>query len=637
MKRQSIIILSLAAGAFCFTACNDFLDREPLSSVTSEHYLNTETELASFGAAQYDALPAHKPGEYNIGVFKTDNNSDNQCAAKEEDNFVPGERRVPTSGEWDFKKIRDCNYFLETVLPKYEEGKISGTDANIRHYIGEMYFFRAFQYFTFMKKYGDFPIVDKVLSDDYTELTEANQRRPQNEVARFILKDLDTAAEMMKATAPESNRLTKYVALLLKSRVALYEGTWLKYHAGTDRVPGGPGWPGANASYLKDFNIDLNSEINFFLSEAKSSAQIVADAFPLEDYSSMFNSVDLSDKKEVLLWRRYDIDLKVFHYVVSYLQTVDVGGNGSGNSGYTRSLVESVLMKNGLPIYASGSGYKGDKTLEDVTANRDNRFRESISIPGDPINNRNNFIRPGLTINTETKNTTGYCIRKGLNQDASMGPTLPGNTGCVIFRAAEAYLNYIEANYVLDHNLDAKSTAYWKALRDRAQVDNDFQKTISATDLSKENDLAVYSGDNTVDATLYNIRRERRIEFIAEGLRLDDLYRWRSLDKMKNYQVEGFNLWDENYKLYDAGELKPEGEADEPNVSSRANKYIRPYQIHKNNKAFNGYTFMQAHYLAPIAYDVIRLSTPDKGGDIGTAYIYQNPGWDVQAGSSALK
>lgn len=637
MKRQSIIILSLAAGAFCFTACNDFLDREPLSSVTSEHYLNTETELASFGAAQYDALPAHKPGEYNIGVFKTDNNSDNQCAAKEEDNFVPGERRVPTSGEWDFKKIRDCDYFLETVLPKYEEGKISGTDANIRHYIGEMYFFRAFQYFTFMKKYGDFPIVDKVLSDDYTELTEANQRRPQNEVARFILKDLDTAAEMMKATAPESNRLTKYVALLLKSRVALYEGTWLKYHAGTDRVPGGPGWPGANASYLKDFNIDLNSEINFFLSEAKSSAQIVADAFPLEDYSSMFNSVDLSDKKEVLLWRRYDIDLKVFHYVVSYLQTVDVGGNGSGNSGYTRSLVESVLMKNGLPIYASGSGYKGDKTLEDVTANRDNRFRESISIPGDPINNRNNFIRPGLTINTETKNTTGYCIRKGLNQDASMGPTLPGNTGCVIFRAAEAYLNYIEANYVLDHNLDAKSTAYWKALRDRAQVDNDFQKTISATDLSKENDLAVYSGDNTVDATLYNIRRERRIEFIAEGLRLDDLYRWRSLDKMKNYQVEGFNLWDENYKLYDAGELKPEGEADEPNVSSRANKYIRPYQIHKNNKAFNGYTFMQAHYLAPIAYDVIRLSTPDKGGDIGTAYIYQNPGWDVQAGSSALK
>ena len=567
--------------------------------------------------------------------FKTDNNSDNQCAAKEDDNFVPGERRVPTSGEWDFKKIRDCNYFLETVLPKYEEGKISGLDANIRHYIGEMYFFRAFQYFTFMKKYGDFPIVDKILSDDYVELAEANQRRPQNEVARFILADLDKATEMMKETAPESNRLTKYVALLLKSRVALYEGTWLKYHAGTDRVPGGPGWPGANADYLKDFTIDLNSEINFFLSEAKKASQEVADAFPLGDYSSMFNSVDLSDMKEVLLWRRYDISLKVFHYVVSYLQTVNPSGNGCGNTGFTRTLVESVLMKNGLPIYASGSGYKGDKTLEDVATDRDNRFRESISIPGDPINSLNNFTRPGITIVTENKSTTGYCLRKGLNQDINMGPTLPSNTGCVIFRAAEAYLNYIEANYELDHNLDAKSTAYWKALRNRAGVDEDFQKTIAATDLSKENDFATYSGEQLVDATLYNIRRERRIEFLAEGFRLDDLYRWRALDRMKDYQVEGFNLWDENYKLYD--DLKVEGETDEPNVSSRYNKYLRPYQIQRNNKAYLGYTFMKAHYLAPIAYDVIRLSTPQKGGDISTAYIYQNPGWDIQPGTSAQK
>lgn len=635
MKKQSIIILSLAVGSLSFTACNDFLDREPLSSVTSENYLNTEAELASFGAAQYDALPAHKPGEYNVGVFKTDNNSDNQCSATEDNNFVPGERRVPTSGEWDFKKIRDCNYFLETVLPKYEAGKISGLDPNIRHYIGEMYFFRAFQYFTFMKKYGDFPIVDKTLSDDYAELAEANQRRPQNEVARFILKDLDKAAEMMKETAPEANRLTRYVALLLKSRVALYEGTWLKYHAGTDRVPGGPGWPGANAPYLNGFSIDLNSEVQFFLSEAKAAAEQVADNFPLEDYSSMFNSIDLSDKKEVLLWRKYDISLKVFHYVVSYLQTVQPGGNGCGNTGFTRSLVESFLMTNGLPIYASGSGYQGDKTLADVAANRDSRLRESMSIPGDPINPMNTYTRPGITIITENKNTTGYTLRKGLNQDPSMGATNPSNTGCVIFRAAEAYLNYIEAQYVLNNSLDAKSIAYWKALRNRAGVDDDIQKTIAATDLSRENDLAVYSGEQQVDATLYNIRRERRSEFIAEGMRLDDLYRWRALDRMKDYQMEGFNLWDENYKLYD--DLKPEGETDEPNVSSRSNKYIRPYQIHRNNKAFNGYTFMKAHYLAPIAYDVIRLSTPEKGGDISTAYIYQNPGWDVQPGTSASK
>lgn len=304
---------------------------------------------------------------------------------------------------------------------------------------------------------------------------------------------------------------------------------------------------------------------------------------------------------------------------------------------YTATATPRTGQLRSRPIRrASGSGYKGDKTLEDVVDGRDNRFRESVSIPGDPINSLNNFIRPGITIVTENKSTTGYCLRKGLNQDISMGPTLPSNTGCVIFRAAEAYLNYIEANYELDHNLDAKSTAYWKALRKRAGVDEDFQKTIAATDLSKENDFATYSGEQQVDATLYNIRRERRIELLAEGFRLDDLYRWRALDRMKDYQVEGFNLWDENYKLYD--DLKEEGETEESNVSSsKSTKYLRPYQIHRNNKAYLGYTFMKAHYLAPIAYDVIRLSTPNKGGDISTAYIYQNPGWDVQPGTSAKK
>lgn len=637
MKKQSILMTLIYSSIILFTACSDFLDRSPLSTVTSDKYLNTESELSSFGAAQYEKLPSHTPNAYNIGTFATDNNSDNQCNSEPDNNFIPGEIRVGTSGGWDFGNIRDCNYFLETVLPKYEAGQITGLNANIRHYIGEMYFFRAYQYFTFLQKYGDFPIVTKILSDDYNELAEANQRRPRNEVARFILSDLDKAAEMMLTTPPESNRLTKNVALLLKSRVALYEGTWLKYHAGTDRVPGGEGWPGSKASYLKDFKIDLNTEINFFLAQCKTAAEQIADAIPLEtDYPGMFNSIDLSNKKEVLLWRKYDISLKVFHYVISYFQATYPGGNGCGNTGFTRPLVESYLMKNGLPIYNANSGYKGDQTLTDVVAERDQRLRESISIPGDRINEKNNFIRPGITILAENKVTTGYCLRKGLNQDINMGQTLPGNTGSVIFRAAEAYLNYMEANYLLDGSLDAKSRKYWQSLRTRAGVDTGFQKTIDNTDLTKENDFAVYSGNQMIDATLYNIRRERRSEFIAEGLRLNDLYRWRSLDRMKNYQVEGFNLWDEQYKLYE-GLLKPEGEAAEPNVSSKANKYLRPYQIFRNNKAFNGYTFMQAHYLSPISYDVIRLSIPEKGGDINTAYIYQNPGWDIQPGTGAKK
>lgn len=79
-----------------------------------------------------------------------------------------------------------------------------------------------------------------------------------------------------------------------------------------------------------------------------------------------------------------------------------------------------------------------------------------------------------------------------------------------IFRAAEAYLNYIEAYYLRYNTLeDATLKKYWTELRNRAGVNADFKKTIEATDLNQEIDLARYSGKELVDKTLYNIRRER--------------------------------------------------------------------------------------------------------------------------------
>lgn len=77
-------------------------------------------------------------------------------------------------------------------------------------------------------------------------LIEASKRSPRNEVARFILSDLDKAIELLSNTpSGGKTRITKNAALLMKARVALFEATWEKYHAGTANVPNGPGWPGA--------------------------------------------------------------------------------------------------------------------------------------------------------------------------------------------------------------------------------------------------------------------------------------------------------------------------------------------------------------------------------------------------------
>ena len=647
MKKHILLYIVLFS---ILTGCNKFLDRYPLDEVPIDKYLNSESDLAAYSANLYGQLPSHTG--YGLGTFAADNNSDNQVGSNPNPLFVKRQTRVPQSGgDWDFSQIRNVNYFINKVRPKLENDELTGLMVNNEHYLGEMYFFRAFIYFGKLASLGDFPIIKEWITEDYDVVREASQRRPRNEVARFILQDLDSAYYYMKETPPASNRLKKEVAALMKSRVALFEGTWLKYHQGTARVPGGPGWPGANAPYLTGFSIDLDTEIEYFLNEAKNAAKTVADGFPLYDeYESMFNSESLSGVPEVLLWRQYDTELTpaVNHFVVGYIQR-----NGGGNSGYTRSMIESFLMENGLPIYATNSGYQGDENYEKIFHKRDGRLGYNVLKTGDLLTtnallteymdeNRNGyFYRPPITEADENRSVTGYSLKKGLLTDPAQGPTYPSYTASVVFRAAEAYLNYIEADYELNNSLDANSDKYWKALRRRAKMNTDYQLTIANTNLSEENDLATHSAGNLIDPTLYNIRRERRVELAAEGFRFRDLKRWRALDLMQNYIVEGFNLWDENYTLYSDPEnsltvidLKQNGSSN-PNVSSQSDsKYLLPYRVNSSNIAFDGYNWNQNKYLNPIAFDHFRLTTEVEGSsDYSTSSIYQNPGWKIETNS----
>ena len=135
---------------------------------------------------------------------------------------------------------------------------------------------------------------------------------------------------------------------------------------------------------------------------------------------------------------------------------------------------------------------------------------------------------------------------------------------------------------------------------------------------------------------MYNIRRERRCEFIAEGMRNNDLRRWRAMDQLRNYQIEGMNLWTsmydkDTYKNTDGTSKLIALPAASPNISAKTlSVYIRPYQIiQQNNLYYNGITWTKAHYLSPIGFEnFLRTS---KGGNVATSVIYQNPGWPVQA------
>lgn len=622
MKLKNIILLT--SMSLISMACSDFLELSPLSDNSEEGFFTSESQLVAYCNAKYDLLPTHGTSSTDYyGFFSSDNNSDNQAFQDPIDNFLPQRIQVPNGGSYgSHAKIRDCNRFLLQVEQNINNGSLPNS-VTVQQYIGEMLFFRAYLYFDYLKSFGDFPILNTVLADgDYKANVEANKRKPRNEVARFILKDLDDAITKLQPSTNSitSHRINRESALLFKSRVALYEGTWETYHKGTARVPGGPNWAGGK------FDGNLDTEIDFFLTQAMSAAKLIADVVALEaDYAGLFNKTDYSSQKEILLWRMYSAEANVSNFVVGTTHGYDdIMGINGGKTGYTRSLIESFLMNNGLPIYAS-SDYQQDVTLDKVVKNRDNRLFSSMAKPGDKIIGDKYFNFPALVKTGSLDiSTTGYIIRKGwMDNNVQINYAFP--LSLPIFRAAEAYLNYMEANYVKNKSLDDNSKKYWKALRTRAGISTDFDNTIRNTDLSKEIDLGKYSGANLVDATLYNIRRERRCEFIAEGIRKDDLYRWRSLDMMKNYQTEGFNYWDANSVNY-------------PGFTTAHvdnNPYIHPYW--NNAIAKNGYTFEEANYLSPLSFDIFRMSTPEEGGDVSTSVVYQNPGWPVESGAYAKK
>ncbi|MBJ7879830.1 RagB/SusD family nutrient uptake outer membrane protein [Gelidibacter salicanalis] len=626
MKTKYYYIL-LAIFSMAIVSCQDYLEREPQDFLSEESYFNKPSDLELFVNKFYDSFDVTS----DVGarsLYAKDRNSDDLIGPWEEENLLKGFKLVPSTagggvGDWRFRDIRECNYFIETVESRIETGLLDEQNLDVKHYRGENYFFRAWFYFNKLQSFGDFPIITTVLSDDTETLIEASKRQPRNEVARFILEDLDKAISMLQDNRSK-NRINKSTAQLLASRVALFEGTWLKYHQGTARVPGGPNWPGAYLHPSFSFEAgSIQAESNFFLEKSMNYAQLVASNYSLSpDYRGMFISHNLAANPEVLLYKSYAIGSVLGHGATHYLQRTGAG------IGLTRSLVESYLMKNGLPIYAAGSNYQGDGLLSDVVMDRDERLQYSVLSEGDirianPDGSKEFFTYPDLIGGNGWQGvTSGYQLEKWMSTDPKEAvSSTAGTTESPIFRAAEAYLNYMEASYERNGSLDGQALGYWKELRNRAQVDDDVQKTISNTDLSKERDLAVYSAGTLVDPALYNIRRERRNEFVAEGMRLMDMYRWRSFDTMDGYIVEGFNLWDDYYKNYD-DELN-EGDNVSLSPSNGGSKYVQPFRKSTSNRAYNGYTLPKAHYLSAVPLDEFTLT--NSAGENGA--LYQNPGW----------
>ena len=241
--------------------------------------------------------------------------------------------------------------------------------------------------------------------------------------------------------------------------------------------------------------------------------------------------------------------------------------------------------------------------------------------------------------------STGYALRKGGTFDRSQCIVNGAANAACSFRATEALLIYMEAEYMLTKNLNAGHTLeYWRIVREAAGFTGtavDPQTTIAATDMQQEKlDWGAYSAGQLLDdPILYNIRRERRCELMGEAKRWDDLIRWRALDQLMTepYHIEGFHLWNSDMTHYYG--FQPESYDGSGNAvvsSPDLSEYLRPYEknMTANNLYRNGYTWHLAHYLQPLPTEEMRLTSPDQLS-VDQSTLYQNPYWPPEPGLAA--
>lgn len=685
--------IALAAGvALSLASCNDYLDIEPKSAISPETYFTEAEQLGAYTIAYYadfDYYNEDQGGQFPVlggsasgaGCFLNDDQgTDNERgnANRFAPDYQTSYRVGASGGKWDFKRITKINWFLNTVRPRLKAGEIAGSEVAAKHYFGEGHFLRAMEYYFRLRRLGDFPIITVNLPDDRAVLNASSKRMPRNKVARFILSDLDTALYYLSdgAQTGGKNRITRDAALLLKARVALFEATWEKNFAGTPFVPdAAAGWPGKDMAYNKDFSYDNQAEVNFFLDQALAAASELADkrklasnskksfgdevfaSQPKNEYYDMFSSVDPSSIEEVILMRSYSISAGAGSNLNKYIK--------SGSTGYTQEFANTFLMENGLPIYDPASGYAGDDHVGDTKIGRDWRWRLFMKAPGDYVyqNSEERVGTAGKTKGSIVPNVTGvgtfgcgggYFKGKGMSTNSAYTIDGQDETALVIYRAAEAYLIYLEAAwYKFGDGLDSKAWEYWHQLRVRAGVE-DPQVTIAATDLDKEyalsQDLGMYTaGSKITSKVLYNIRRERRCELMSEGMRFDDLMRWRSLDQLigGKYFLHGCKVHGPMFDEFKKGRLKfDQSNPDDNNVSSPTDmigalngdpRYISFYRVSSKSTWFEtGMQWRMAHYLDPIANSHFLESSAD-GADISTSLIYQNPYWLTTTDSYSQK
>ena len=644
MKKLTFILFSIALLALA--SCNGYLERASKTQMNDENYWSSEANVRLFVNGGYTNYfvgynsswtQNWAPGVYSSGEFSdertTTGKQTSALQAVPKDNWYRTETGAwlyqSAGAPWNFGWVRKWNTLMNRLDMMKEAGKIN--DEAYNHWMGAARFFRAFEYSRLVRSFGDVPYYAEVVGSADID-SQFKARDPRTTVMSNVLEDLQFAVNNLRAD-DGANYLNKYVAAAFASRFMLFEGTWYNYHQGT-----------GSADLAKKF---LQASMDF--------AQIVMNSGKFKfdaDFRSLFGS-ETQVGTEAILFREYSADLGITHCIASYAN-LDENQASSANL----SLLKAWICQDGKPYSASTVENVESWRLQDMAVTRDPRFEATF------------WTEP------HAGNTGVYCVKfidrvgptYALDASLAAGNVRPPKYGSMtntngfpVIRLAEVVLNYVEAKAELAYHhggaavtqddIDRSINAIRNRPLDAEAIAKGVKKTAPLVLAELVDDPARTSSveANTTGGVcptplLWEIRRERRMEFYMEQHRVSDIRRWGKLELMQgatnpDILVGGWVDFNQTGKLQKKfnlltadqfGKLKVQkldgtvvtftGEADAAgNITSSNAADMVGFRIPNNIQDRD--QILPRNYLQPICQDIL-----DEYASKGYS-IAQNPGW----------
>jgi len=552
MKFRLLYIIFFIATVF--TACKK-LDRFPLDKPSTETFYSNKTELDLAVSALYNsALYPQDDEAWGDNYWQRTGNGND---------IIHGTTTIQSgtfSNTWltCYKGIARANGILDNI------NKAKDVTEDYRKQLeAQARFARAYEYGILIIHFGDVPFIKTTLTLDESKTVK---RTAMAEIKQFVYDELDAAASILPVSYTTGNRyFTKGIVLSIKARIAISLNDW------------------AVAADVAKKVMDMKvyalypSYRNLFLRAGQTSSEVIF-SFPRS---------------------------------AAYNQTYDVQYTISRNAGGFASNIPTIEI---IDSYECTDGKRIDQSpLYDYKHpfdNRDPRLKATIVPPGEVWLGYVFENNPDSTMVFSTKDNkrvankdarnasnafasyTGYLWKKAIDE-TQVPQYNKVDLDNIVLRYAEILLIYAEAKTELNQ-IDASVLEAINMIRARA-----YGVAMTAT--------TQYPAITTVNQAELRkvIRRERRVEFVLEGLRYNDLLRWRLAEKVMNKKIIGVPLSKLDYPfpgmpVFDADDI-PSYDALFSKVNILDTRSFDPAK----------------HYIWPVPFAELSLN-PDLG---------QNPNW----------